>query len=150
MEVICHCSDSSFGNAATITAWHILPPPSGRGFNSIGYHYVILNGLLSPGKYHNYFDGHIETGRPLDDDSDLELDEIGAHALGHNGSVGICLIGLSGQFTDAQLRALTHLIHKLRAQFKNNLTVRQHSDVEPKKPKCAGLTKLQLAKLNEV
>jgi N-acetylmuramoyl-L-alanine amidase len=147
MKAIIHASDSSFGNAAMITGWHILPPPQCRGWDAIAYHYVILNGLLSPSKYHAYFDGHIETGRPLDDDSDFELDEKGAHTFGYNNSVGICMIGLSGQFTDAQMRALGHLIRKLRGQFPD-LEVIQHSDVDNRKPKCAGLTKLQLHVLN--
>ena len=147
MKAIVHCSDSSFGNAATITGWHILPPPQGRWWDAIAYHYVILNGLLAPKKYHAYFDGHIETGRPIDDDSDFELDEKGAHAFGYNNSVGICLIGLSGQYTNAQIRALSHLVKRLRGQFPN-LEVIQHSDVSSSKPKCAGLTKLQLHALN--
>ena len=144
ITVIVHCSDSSFGNAALITKWHVTE----RGFDNIGYHYVILNGMLGPYKRHAYFDGHIETGRPLDDDADLELDEKGAHAFGYNNAVGICLIGLSGTYTDAQLRALSHLIVKLRAQY-NEINVIQHSDVDSKKPHCAGLTKLQLYNLNK-
>lgn len=142
VKIIIHCSDSSFGNAATITSWHLQ-----RGFQTIAYHYVILNGRLSPYKSHMYYDGHIETGRPLDDDADLELDEKGAHAFGYNNSVGICLIGLSGTFTDNQLRALSHLVKRLRAQF-GEIEVIQHSDVDKKKPHCAGLSPLQLATLN--
>ena len=146
-QVIIHCSDSSFGNAATITKWHTLPQPVGRGWENIGYHYIILNGRLSPYKHHLYFDGHIETGRPLDDDADMELDEKGAHAFGYNDSVGICLIGLSGTFTDSQLRALSHLVKRLRVQF-GEIEVIQHSNVDKKKPHCAGLSPLQLATLN--
>ena len=142
-NVVIHCSDSSFGNAALITKWHIVE----RKFETIGYHYVILNGRLSAYKTHSYFDGHLETGRPLDDDADMELDETGAHAFGYNNAVGICLIGLSGTFTDAQLRALKHLIGKLREQF-GEINIMQHSDVDKKKPHCAGLTKLQLHSLN--
>jgi hypothetical protein len=145
VNVIVHCSDSSFGNAALITKWHVTE----RKWVTIGYHYVILNGWLSSSKYHSYFDGHLETGRPLDDDKDIEWDEMGAHAAGWNMSVGICLIGLSGAFTDAQLRALSDLIKMLRYQFKE-IKVIQHSDVEPKKPHCAGLTKMQLHVLNTV
>jgi N-acetylmuramoyl-L-alanine amidase len=151
INVIVHCSDSSWGNASVITQWHVLPPPKGRGFSAIGYHYVILNGLLSPYKRNSYFDGHIETGRPLDDDADMELDERGAHAFGYNSGVGICLIGLSGTFTEAQMRSLSHLVGRLRVQFGGiGIKVLQHSDVEPKKPQCAGLTKLQLAVLNKI
>ena len=146
-NVIIHASDSSWGNAAVITKWHTLPVPDGRGWSAIGYHYVILNGMLSPYKHHSYFDGHIESGRPLDDDADMELDEIGAHAFGYNNSVGICLIGLSGTFTDAQMRALLHIINRLRNQF-GEINVLQHSDVDKKKPHCAGLSRLQMNVLN--
>ena len=145
INVIVHCSDSSFGNAALITKWHTKE----RGWDNIGYHYVILNGRLSAYKTHSYFDGHIETGRPLDDDSDMELDEKGSHAFGYNNAVGICLIGLSGTFTDAQIRALNHLIDRLRFQFKE-IKVMQHSDVDKKKPHCAGLTHLQMFNLNKI
>ena len=144
IKVIIHCSGSSFGNSSQITKWHL-----DRGFATIAYHYVILNGLLSPYKRNGYFDGHIETGRPLDDDEDMELDEKGAHAFGYNNSVGICLIGLSGVFTAAQLRALSFLIRKLREQFKE-IKVLQHSDVDPKnKPHCAGLSESHLFILNK-
>ena len=145
INVICHCSDSSFGNAALITKWHIQE----RGWSTIGYHYVILNGRLSAFKRHSYFDGHIETGRPLDDDADIESDEFGSHAKGWNNAVGICLIGLSGTFTEAQIRALHTLTVRLRNQF-GEIKVMQHSDVEKKKPHCAGLTKLQINVLNTI
>ena len=149
VKVIVHCSDSSFGNAALITKWHTLPYPQGRGWETIGYHYVILNGRLSPYKTHLFFDGHLETGRPLDDDKDLELDEKGAHAFGYNYSVGICLIGLSGTFTDSQLRTLRYLIRMLRNQF-GEINVIQHSDVDKKKPHCAGLTGAEMKILNMI
>ena len=144
VKVIFHCSDSSWGNAAEITKWHLK-----RGFETIAYHYVILNGRLSPFKLHMAYDGHIETGRPLDDDKDFELDEKGAHAFGYNMAVGICLIGLSGTFTNAQMRASGHIVRQLRGQF-GEIEVIQHSDVDKKKPHCAGLTKLQMNNFNKV
>jgi N-acetylmuramoyl-L-alanine amidase len=138
-NVIVHCSDSSWGNASEITKWHLK-----RGWATIGYHYVILNGRLSPFKMHSYYDGHIETGRALDDDKDMELDEKGAHAFGYNMAVGICLIGLSGTFTDAQMRSLGHLIRRLKKQF-GEIEILQHSDVDPvNKPHCAGLSSGQM------
>ena len=149
VKVIIHCSDSSFGNASLITQWHTLPSPKGRGYDAIAYHYVILNGRLSPFKMHMDYNGHIETGRPLDDDKDFELDEKGAHAFGYNMAVGICLIGLSGTFTDSQIRALGFLTRKLRGQFGGDIKIIQHSDVDPKKPHCAGLSKLQMNTLNK-
>jgi hypothetical protein len=139
MTVILHCSDSSFGNAIEINKWHLQ-----RGFSSIGYHFVILNGKLTPTKYNKFFDGIIETGRPIDDDSTLETDEVGAHALGWNGkSIGVCLIGLSDTFTIKQYKAVRELLLNLKSIF-GSLDVKQHSDVEPKKPYCAGLSKAQM------
>lgn len=55
-----------------------------RGFNDVGYHYVIKRS------------GTIQTGRAED--------VIGAHAAGHNAnSIGVCLIG--GVEADDKLRA---------------------------------------------
>jgi N-acetylmuramoyl-L-alanine amidase len=52
-----------------IREWHLA-----RGWSDIGYHFVIRR------------DGTVETGR--------QIDQIGAHARGHNeGSIGICLVG---------------------------------------------------------
>ena len=143
-KVIVHCSASSFGNAALIDSWH-----RSRGFSCIGYHYVILNGWHTPLKYHYAFDGHLETGRPLDDDGDLEPDEVGAHTLGHNASIGICLIGNSGQFTNQQYDSLVHLIKELKTQF-NGVDVYQHSDFELNKPFCAGLSREFMRHLKKI
>lgn len=71
-EIIVHCSATQEGKDYTvdnIRQWHLA-----RGFNDIGYHYVI------------YRDGSIHTGR---DES-----VIGAHCTGHNSnSIGVCYIG---------------------------------------------------------
>lgn len=144
-KVIIHCSDSDWGNASVITKWHVVE----RGWDTIGYHYVILNGRLSAFKFHFFYDGQIETGRPLDDDGDMELDERGAHAFGYNNSIGICLIGLSGLFTGLQLRSLKILLKRLKNQF-GELDIMQHSDVDTKKPYCAGLTVEQLDNLKQI
>ena len=140
ITVIIHCSDSEWGNAAEITRWHSLPQPRGRGWSTIGYHYVILNGQLSPDHYHHLYDGHLETGRPLDDDRDIQRDEWGAHAIGYNNTVGVCLIGKSGEFTSRQRLKLFFLFMDLEEQYKD-IQVIQHSDVDPvNKPHCAGLS----------
>lgn len=66
---IIHCSDSTFGDVAEIRRWHIA-----RGFNDVGYHFVIRR------------DGEVEMGRTLE--------TIGAHCKGHNtNSIGTCLVG---------------------------------------------------------
>lgn len=71
-EIILHCSATIEGNdigIETIRKWHI-----NRGFNDIGYHYVI------------YIDGSVHEGR--------NEDKIGAHCTGRNkNSIGICYIG---------------------------------------------------------
>jgi hypothetical protein len=150
MKVIIHCSDSIWGNAAIIAKWHTLPKPNGRGWSNIGYHYVILNGKISPKAFNGYFDGHIETGRPLDDDNLLEVFEYGAHVKGLNReSIGICLIGESGNFTKKQIGSLEQMFTKLRQQFET-IEVSQHSDWDDNKPHCAGLGQDYINELNEM
>ena len=95
-KIIVHCSDSKTGNAAKIKKWHVVD----KGWNDIGYHYVINR------------NGEIETGRPIE--------RIGAHCKGKNRySVGICLIGKptneSGiaAFKGEQIDSLRVLCHTL-------------------------------------
>lgn len=101
--IIVHCSATKEGvpfRAADIRRWHLE-----RGFQDIGYHYVVR------------LDGTIETGRPLS--------EVGAHCRGYNAhSIGVCYIGgldLHGRPKDtrtpAQKAALLSLLKKLKAQF---------------------------------
>ena len=94
IKAVIHCSDSPQGrgdNAETIHKWH-----EERGWDGIGYHYVILE------------DGTIEAGRPHY--------WRGAHAKGHNKALGICLIGVD-EFTPAQFISLEKLLkeNKLKA-----------------------------------
>lgn len=139
VKVIFHCSDSTFGNAALISRWHSLPKPNGRGWSGIGYHYVILNGWLSSKLFNIHFDGYLETGRALNDDPFVSKTEMGAHVKGYNsGTVGICLIGKSGNFTDSQLNTALAIGYALEKQFANVEFV-QHSDLDKAKPYCAGL-----------
>ncbi|WP_368566181.1 N-acetylmuramoyl-L-alanine amidase [Pseudoxanthomonas sp. UTMC 1351] len=98
-----HCSATQASKpfrAADIDRWH-----KERGFDCIGYHYVI--GL----------DGVVETGRPLE--------RKGAHVSGHNvHTVGICLIGGIGTdgkpaatYSEAQYDALQTLLLQLRTRW---------------------------------
>lgn len=71
-EIIIHCADTPEGRddrADDIKRWHLA-----RGFNDIGYHYVVdLDGTIEPGR---------------------DLETQGAHTTGHNAkSIGICYIG---------------------------------------------------------
>ena len=76
-RVILHCSATPEGrevSVETIREWHTDPPPRGRGWSDIGYHYVI------------HLNGEIEIGRPIEVQ--------GAHVSGENeDSIGICYIG---------------------------------------------------------
>lgn len=99
-EIILHCSATKQGDdfsAGDIRRWHLQ-----RGFNDIGYHFVVR------------LDGTVERGR------DINL--TGAHCLNHNRrSIGICYVGgldRAGRPADtrtpAQRVALPELIRRLR------------------------------------
>ena len=107
-EIIVHCSATREGRDYTvgdITSWHRQ-----RGFNTIGYHYVI------------YRNGEIHAGR--------NEDVIGAHCVGHNrNSIGVCYVGgidengrkAKDTRTDAQKKSLLQLLKLLK---KSTLTQR--------------------------
>lgn len=86
--------------ASEIDAWH-----KQRGFDCIGYHYVIRR------------DGKLEKGR--------DIGIAGAHCRGHNfSSIGVCLVGgvdadknPCDNFTSKQKRTLTQLLNFLTLTF---------------------------------
>lgn len=101
--IVIHCADTYARmdiGVKEIREWHLA-----RGFNDIGYHYVIRR------------DGTIEAGRPLE--------KPGAHAAGYNShSIGICYAGGKGDNdkpednrTPAQKQALHDLVNSLKQQF---------------------------------
>lgn len=109
--IIIHCSDSPNDRAVTakeIHQWH-----KERGFDGIGYHYVIRR------------DGGLEHGRP-------EY-WTGAHAKGYNDCIGICLVGRD-EFTDAQWKTLKMLLLNLSLEhgFKAE-DIKGHCEVNPNK-----------------
>lgn len=115
--IIIHCADTPANmniGAKEIDQWH-----KQRGWDRIGYHYVIRR------------DGTLETGRAEH--------SIGAHAKGHNRhSIGICLVGGKGDdntpetnFTRYQYRTLDSLIGVLTAKYKTARVI-GHNDVSEK------------------
>lgn len=92
-----------------------------RGALSCGYHFVISRA------------GTVETGRPLD--------EAGNHLLGYNAqSIAICLVGMPGQATGKQKRALRELLVTLRAEYPD-ARVATHEELHPASGRgCPGFT----------
>ena len=127
--IVCHHSASTFGTALMIDSWH-----RERGWDGIGYHYVIQNGHdTARSIYDPALDGWLELGRPLQ--------KAGAHAVDHNAtSIGICLIG-NGEFTERQFSALVLLCRSLIAEYGIAVArVVGHCELDPRKPACPGFT----------
>lgn len=123
--LIVHCTATPEGRdygAKDVDRWHRQ-----RGFNMIGYHYLVR------------LDGTIERGRPEE--------MIGAHCTGHNAhSIGVCYVGgmqtltpalsLTGRGgiegekfvpadtrTEAQTEALRRLLKELKERYPRALIV---------------------------
>lgn len=119
--VVVHCAatrSNQYVDAAIIDRWHRQ-----RGFEAIGYHYVIRR------------DAVVEVGR--------KLEIVGAHAKGFNsGSIGICLAGGIGpgsngkaqaNFTFQQYAALVGLITDLREGIPSIRSVVGHYELDSSK-----------------
>lgn len=120
-EIIVHCSATKEGrnfSASDIDRWH-----REKGWNGIGYHYVVC------------LDGQVQEGRPLE--------IAGAHCVGHNSnSIGICYIGGIGDDlqpkdtrTMEQKIALHSLISRLHRQFPG-ATIHGHCEFAKKACPC--------------
>jgi hypothetical protein len=114
-EIVVHCTATQPGwwsnrsaeeKAREVRSWHVSPPPNGRGWKDIGYHWLIDR------------DGTVVKGR---DES-----VVGAHVSGHNSNtIGVSLFGGHGSssddkfeehFTPQQDAALRKLIAEIRAR----------------------------------
>ena len=114
-KIIIHCSATPEGrehDVADIKRWHLK-----RGFNDIGYHYLI------------HIDGTIEEGRPIN--------KQGAHCSGQNrGSIGICYVGgmskdmkkAKDTRTQAQKDSLIKLMHELIYKYNKDMTIHGHNE----------------------
>lgn len=120
-KIIVHCSATKEGksfNSKDITRWHLE-----RGFNDIGYHYVVL------------LNGKVEIGRP-------EI-KIGAHCKGHNShSIGVCYIGgldANGKEKDTrtpeQKESLLILLKELKKKYPK-ATIHGHREFANKDCPC--------------
>lgn len=97
-----------------------------RGWDDIGYHFIIGNGIMSK-------NGKIYTGRPIN--------FVGAHAHGHNKiSIGICLLGNFDKCTPTfkQYRSLIKLIKKLKNDGYLIKKVLNHNETEGCQKTCPG------------
>lgn len=114
--IVVHCSatgpDADIG-VEDITRWHLQ-----RGFDTVGYHYVIRR------------NGTQERGR--------RESAIGAHVRGHNiNSVGVCLAGgvdaqgkPENNFTAAQFATLQDLLDELASRYPG-ARILGHRDLSP-------------------
>lgn len=125
-EIIVHCTATPAGrrvSVADIDSWHRQ-----RGFNGIGYHYVVE------------LDGHIAQGRTVH--------LAGAHCKGHNiNSIGVVYVGgldADGRAADtrtaAQRNALIALLSQLRRIYPGT-AIHGHRDFAAKECPCFNATK---------
>lgn len=119
-KIIIHHSASPMNKTTfeDIKRWHLE-----RGFNDIGYHWVIDG------------DGELWKGRPES--------KIGAHCKGHNrDSIGICLIGnfQHEEPTENQIVALEMVESLLRIKYDNPQVI-AHCAIS--KTKCPGIRLIQ-------
>lgn len=116
-EIIIHCTATPEGrevSIAEIDSWHRQ-----RGFNGIGYHYVI------------HLDGRLSRGR--------SVETPGAHCVNHNSrSIGVCYVGGTDRQgrakdtrTEAQRRALLKLCRELKQKYPK-ATIHGHNEFAAK------------------
>ena len=114
-KIIIHCAatpEQREVSLETIRKWHLQ-----RGFNDIGYHYVID------------LQGGVHIGRPIT--------RQGAHCSGQNrGSIGICYVGgmskdmkkAKDTRTQAQKDSLIKLMHELIYKYNKDMTIHGHNE----------------------
>lgn len=114
-KIVIHCTATPEGrhhDVSDITRWHLK-----RGFNTIGYHFLI------------HLDGTIETGR--------SIKKPGAHCRGENQrSIGICYVGgmtkdmekPKDTRTPEQKESLIFVMQKLIYKYNKDMTIHGHNE----------------------
>ena len=126
-EIILHCTATKEGqdySVEQVRKWHL-----DRGFNDIGYHFVIR------------LDGTVEAGRPLE--------TVGAHCKGHNAnSIGIAYVGgldKNGRPKDTrtlpQKESMRRLVDLLKRYFPR-IEVHCHNEYTNKACPCFSVSEL--------
>lgn len=124
-KIIIHCSATELGNDYSleeIRRWHLL-----RGFNDVGYHYIIQT------------NGYVLKGRPLS--------KVGAHCYGYNkNSIGVCYIGglHNGKPCDTRTKEQKHALRELIASLKRmypGATIHGHNEFANKACPCFDVSK---------
>ena len=126
-EIILHCTATKEGqdySVEQVRKWHL-----DRGFNDIGYHYLIR------------LDGAVEGGRPLE--------TVGAHCKGHNAnSIGIAYVGgldKNGRPKDTrtlpQKESMRRLVDLLKQYFPR-IEVHCHNEYSTKACPCFSVPEL--------
>ena len=116
--IVIHCTQTPKDmdiDVEKVTQWH-----KDRGFDTIGYHYLIKR------------DGTLQEGR--------QQDEVGAHAVAVNGtSIGVALVGggtpsmgWENNFTPVQFETLKSILLKLKDKY-NIEKIIGHYQVDDKK-----------------
>jgi len=128
--IVVHRTESAFGDAELINIWHVE-----RGFDMIGYHYLIGNSFPKAQDWTQHMpqfenDGRIEVGRAVG--------SRGAHAKGYNSvSIGIALVGMR-DFTSKQFASLAFIINKLKKAYPDAEVV-GHCELDSKKKACPSI-----------
>ena len=138
--LVIHCSDSDWGCEAEINRWH-----KDRGWDGIGYHFVICNGFPDSIHRHQFnpdWDGLIQNTQRTRNGVYMK----GIHVQGKNSvSIGICLIGVR-QFTFAQVDSLVTVIKSLRIEFPDAEVV-GHYELDPGRRTCPNFDVKKFLKL---
>lgn len=105
--IIVHHSAGKSGNAATFDAGH-----RNRGWDELGYHFVIGNGSMSD-------DGQIEVGPRWRKQKHGAHCKVRGHREYNQLGVGICLVGNfnNGLPSEAQMRSLAYLVRQLMQRY---------------------------------